>query len=133
MVWGLVLGNLIFFWAYEWLGFIPAILALGFYTLEPNLAAHSTLVTPDFAVACFVFAAVYFLWRSCRRLTLLDLAGLLLCSSLAVVSKFSGLVLVPVAAALLALSAAPAGPTIRRAAGIAGLMAVAILVGIWAT
>ena len=66
---GVVLGLLLFCWVGEWLGFRAAVVALGLYTIEPNIAAHSSLVTTDLGVTCFMFGAVYFLWRTSRRLT----------------------------------------------------------------
>ena len=41
VLWGVGLGILLFFWAHEWLGFTPAAIALAFYTIEPNIAAHA--------------------------------------------------------------------------------------------
>src|SRR5919112_6916769 len=43
LVWGLVLGLLLFNWTREWLGFRFAVLALCFYTVSPNIAAHASL------------------------------------------------------------------------------------------
>ncbi len=66
---GVLLGVFLFWWVDEWLGLLPAVAALAFYTLEPNIAAHAALVTTDLAVTCFMFGAVYFLWRTCRGVT----------------------------------------------------------------
>ena len=37
---GVVLGVLVYCWVAEWLGFRAAVVALGLYTIEPNIAAH---------------------------------------------------------------------------------------------
>ena len=66
---GLALGLLLFAWCYEWLGFVPAVFVLAFYTIEPNLVAHASLVTTDLGATCFMFGAVYFLWRTSTRYT----------------------------------------------------------------
>src|SRR6185436_6910661 len=42
---GVVLGVLLFCWVNEWLGFEAAAVALVLYAIEPNIAAHSSLVT----------------------------------------------------------------------------------------
>ena len=93
---GVVLGLLLFCWVGEWLGFRAAAVALGLYTIEPNIAAHSSLVTTDLGVTCFIFGAVYFLWRTSRRLTSRTSRGSSVCFVLAMLSKFSAAILGPV-------------------------------------
>ena len=61
---GVLLGLLLFCWTRESLGFWPAVMVLGLYTIEPNLLAHARLVTTDFGVTCFSFGTIYFLWRT---------------------------------------------------------------------
>jgi hypothetical protein len=100
---GIALGILIFCWVHEWLGFWPAVAALGFCAFEPNLLAHSSLVTTDFGVTCFIFGAAYFLWRLSRRISVANVAGLTTFSALALISKFSGVVLGPILIALIAV------------------------------
>jgi hypothetical protein len=104
VVLGVVLGVLLFCWVNEWLGFEAAVVALAFYTIEPNIAAHSSLVTTDFGVACFIFGAIYFLWRTCRRPSALNITGLTAFFVLAIISKFSALILGPIAVLLLAFA-----------------------------
>ena len=93
---GVGLGVLIFLWAREWLGFVPATLALAFFAIEPNLAAHSRLVTTDLASAFFIFSTVYCLWRSCREPSSANIAGLVISCSLAFVTKYSAVLLIPI-------------------------------------
>ncbi|MGD0651949.1 MAG: glycosyltransferase family 39 protein [Verrucomicrobiia bacterium] len=100
---GILLGVLIFSWVREWLGLSPAIIALAFYSVEPNILAHSSLVTTDFGTTCFLFGTLYSLWRTTRTLTSGNLAGLVFFLALSVVSKFSALVLGPIILALLAI------------------------------
>ena len=129
---GVLLGVLLFSWVLEWAGFLPALAALAFYTLEPNLAAHSSLVTTDAGATCFVFGAVYFLWRTCRQVTALNVSALAAFTALAVISKFSALLLAPVLAVLLAATVALGrGPTPKAALGIAGLLAAVSVGAIW--
>jgi len=98
---GIVLGVLIFSWAQELFGFWTAAAVLALYCLEPNILAHSSLVTTDLGVTCFIFGALYFLWRLTRTLTLGNAVGLASFFALAQVSKFSGLVLGPIVVVLL--------------------------------
>jgi len=100
---GVLLGVLVFCWAYELFGFWPAVAALALYTVEPNLLAHAGLATTDFGIACFLFGAVYFLWRTTRKLTVWNVVGLSLFVALAAVSKFSAILLAPILGLLLLL------------------------------
>ena len=132
VVWGVVLGILVFAWAYEWLGFVPAVLALIFYTLEPNIGAHASLTTTDFGVTCFTFGAVYFLWRTCRRPGRLNIAGLSIFVALGVVTKYSGLVLGPVVVLLLIVAGATRrGMSLKPAVVIAFVVLMTTVSVIW--
>jgi len=103
VVLGMVLGVLVFSWAQELFGFWTAAMVLALYCLEPNILAHSGLVTTDLGVTCFIFGALYFLWRLTRMLNFGNAVGLLVFFALAQVSKFSGLVLGPIVVLLLVL------------------------------
>jgi hypothetical protein len=146
---GVLLGIFLFFWARAWLGFWPAVIALSFYALEPNILAHSSLVTTDFGVTCFFFGAIYFLWRTSRSLSVWNIIGLSVLSALAVVSKYSGVLLGPVILILLlihSLRDAPWRCTIGHAREISTrwgrlaasglivlLIAIVCWAGIWAS
>ena len=132
VIWGVVLGILVFAWTFEWLGFVPAALALIFYTLEPNIGAHASLATTDFGIACCTFGSVYFLWRTLRRPGAFNVAGLSLFVALAVVTKFSGLVLAPVMLVLLVMAGMSGqGIAIRQAAGIVVIVLATTIVAVW--
>jgi hypothetical protein len=130
---GILLGILVFFWTYEWLGFTSAVWGLVFYTLSPNLAAHTSLVTTDVGITCFIFGTIYFLWRTSRRLSPFNLTGLSIFFALAIVTKFSGLILGPMVLALLTVAARQrTAITPLAAAAIVALLAVASLAAVWA-
>jgi hypothetical protein len=132
VVLGVVTGVILFFWAREWLGPGPAIAALAAYTLEPNLAAHASLVTTDMGVTCGVFAAVYFLWRLCRRPTLINVSAFVLCFVAALVTKFSAIVLAPIVVVLLAIAVVGTRTLPwRTAVWIAAGLAVATFCAVW--
>ena len=135
--WGVVLGLLLFWWVRELLGEAAAIAALAFYTISPNLAAHTPLVATDLGEAGFFFGAVFLLWRACRsprsRFPARDVALCAVCFSLAIVTKFSGLLLIPVAAILLVMAVVVRPEfTVKRAAVIAGTLAASALLIVWA-
>jgi 4-amino-4-deoxy-L-arabinose transferase-like glycosyltransferase len=130
---GVALGVLIFLWAREWLGLVPAVLALAFYTLEPNTAAHARLVTTDLGAALFFFATVYCLWRTCRRPSRGNIAALAACFALAFLAKYSAVILVPVVAILIgAALALRMGIRSRTAASIAAVLVVTTFAAVWA-
>ncbi len=91
-----VLGYFVFRWARELWGLQAGLVALFLYVLDPNILAHSQLVTTDLGVACLVFIATYFLWRFLRQRRNADLfvAGVLL--GLAQATKLSALLLLPI-------------------------------------
>ncbi len=133
---GILLGILLFAWANEWLGFGPAAGALALYACEPNLMAHSSLVTTDLGCTCFIFGTLYFLWRTSRRLSPGNLAGLALFFVLAIISKFTAVLLVPLVILLLGVGVSRSAPSQRRrqaalAAGIILGLAVLSWLAIW--
>jgi 4-amino-4-deoxy-L-arabinose transferase-like glycosyltransferase len=128
---GVALGFVLFFWARSWLGFVPAVVALACYTLEPNLLAHSSLVTTDLGVTCFTFGAVYCLWRIDRDGRWRHVALLAACVALAVLSKFSGLLLAPIIVLLLAVMVARRSLDAKRALAVLGIVAVVTLGAAW--
>jgi tetratricopeptide (TPR) repeat protein len=80
-----------------------------------------------------MFAAVYFLWRTCRRPTWANGFALSFAVAAAALTKFSGLVLAPIVIALLALAVwRRAGISLRRALAMAGLVALVSVIAIWA-
>ncbi len=90
-----LLGYFVFRWARDLWGVRAGLLALFLYVLDPNILAHSQLVTTDLGVACLIFVATYYLWRFLRwrRNTDLALAGVLL--GLAQATKLSALLILP--------------------------------------
>lgn len=129
---GVVLGILLFCWVREWLGFAPAAVALALYAMEPNIAAHAALVTTDLGVTCFMFGAVYFLWRASRRMTAGNAAGVAVFVALAVVTKFSAIVLLPILGLLLALAVWRGAITVRAAGSLIAVAAAATFAAVWA-
>jgi 4-amino-4-deoxy-L-arabinose transferase-like glycosyltransferase len=87
---------LIGWWTYRLWGFAAALLATALASLEPNLLAHSSLVTTDVGVALFMLLAVYLLWEYSKlpRWRLLTATGI--ATGLALVSKYSALLLLPI-------------------------------------
>ena len=99
-----LLGGLIFAWGRRLLGATAATGALLLYVFDPNILAHAPLVATDSGFAAFTVLFLFALWwylnhRSVRRLVLCGCAlGLMLAT------KFSAVILLPVALALLILA-----------------------------
>ncbi len=129
---GIALGVLVFFWTRDWLGFVPAAAALLLVVLEPNLLAHSSLVTTDLGVTTFAFGAIYFLWKTCERPSPGPALAAAACTGLAAASKFSAVLLGPIAVALLLGAVASRRLSLPAAAGVGALMLAAAVGAIWA-
>jgi hypothetical protein len=104
----LVLGGallaLIGWWAYRLWGPRAAVLALALTSLEPNLVAHASLVTTDIGAALFIFLTVYLLWEYLRAPTWWMLSLVSSATGLALVAKFSTILLIPLIPLLLGAS-----------------------------
>jgi hypothetical protein len=100
-----VLGCFVFRWARELWGVSAGLFALFLYVLDPNILAHSQLVTTDLGVTCLMFVATYFLWRffTQRRNGDLALCGVLL--GLALATKLSAPLLAPALALIVLIEA----------------------------
>lgn len=129
---GMLLGGLVFFWTLEWLGWRAALVALALYLTEPNIAAHAELVTNDLGVACFLFGSLYFLWRASRRWTRFDGLATAVFAACAILTKFSGVAVLPLIAALLAAAAVRGRIRPVNAAAIIAMLLVVAFVGAWA-
>jgi hypothetical protein len=92
-------------WAYRLWGAGAAILALALACFEPNLVAHSALVTTDIGVTLFIFLSIYLLWEYLQAPRWWLLAALGISSGLALASKFSAILLAPMIVLIMAQDA----------------------------
>src|SRR6266498_2021117 len=83
-------------WAYRLWGSGAAMLAVSIACFEPNVVAHSALITTDIGVSLFIFLAVYLLWEYVNSPTWARLFATGMCTGMALVSKFSALLLIPI-------------------------------------
>jgi 4-amino-4-deoxy-L-arabinose transferase-like glycosyltransferase len=100
---GGILTALIGWWAYRLWGSGAAILAMALASLEPNLVSHSSLVTTDIGVTLFIFFAVYLLWEYLHSPRWWLLVATSISTGMALLSKFSALLLIPMFALIVAL------------------------------
>lgn len=125
MAFTLALGALVFFWSRELFGARGALLTLVLYAFQPTFLGHGKQVTSDVQTAFFATAAVYCAWKALRADRAGWAAGAGLAVALALASKFTAVLLVPV---LAVLALVPGGPSPRRrAAGLLIALMVALL------
>jgi Dolichyl-phosphate-mannose-protein mannosyltransferase len=93
---GTLLVALVGWWAYRLWRDYAALLAIAVASVEPNLVAHSSLVTTDTGATLFIFLTVYLLWEYVRfpRWWVLSATGV--AAGMALVSKFSTVLLIPI-------------------------------------
>ena len=92
----LLLGGLVFLWTRRLFGRGAALFALFLYAFEPNIVAHSSLVTTDLGIACFFFLTVYGLFRLTERASASRLLVVVFAFALALVTKLSMAMLIPI-------------------------------------
>jgi hypothetical protein len=93
---GLALLLLLYWWAREMFGVTGAILAALLLSFDPNVIAHSGLVTTDVGESLFMFGTLFFLWRCWHRFSAVNMVLFILCFALAFVTKFSAIALLPI-------------------------------------
>ncbi len=101
---GGILVALTGWWAYRLWGNWAAILAMTLACLEPNFVTHSSLVTTDIGVTLFIFLTVYLLWEYLNFPKWWRLAVTGISTGMALLSKFSALLLLPMIALIVAAS-----------------------------
>jgi hypothetical protein len=131
-------GLYVYFWARDLFGVPSGLLALFLFAFCPNILAHSHLVTMDMPLASFGVASLYHAWRFTRSGKRAHLVGASGGLGLALASKFSAVVFLPVLVILLAAAAwrseRPAMPFAGRAESTGGRLArtvvtLAVLLG----
>jgi hypothetical protein len=146
LMWGVALGALIAVWSWQIAGASAAIIASVIYCLDPNFLGHAPLVKDDVPLALALAGLVWAVWRAGRRLTIGRAAWVALFLALGLNVKFSGVLLVPITAALLVTRALLPDPWIvtgrqqvtRSARLLAVLvmlagLAITSILGIWAS
>jgi 4-amino-4-deoxy-L-arabinose transferase-like glycosyltransferase len=99
----LVLGWFVYLWSRSLYGEAASILAVVLFSFCPNILAHARLITPDITVTTFSFIALYYFWRLLRNDSMGDAVLGGFCFGLALLSKFTSLLLWPVCLVLVLL------------------------------
>jgi hypothetical protein len=127
----LLLGALIFRWAGERFGIRAAIMALFLFAFDPNLLAHSVLITTDLGVTFFILLAVYSFDRWARRpsRTWLVICGVTF--GLTMAAKFTAVILIPVLVLLALVLGWRTRRMVRTLAALAAMFVIGAIV-VWA-
>jgi hypothetical protein len=131
----ILLGALIAFWAWRLAGPLAACVACAAYCLDPNFLAHGLLIKNDVAIALFVTALTYALWRVGRAATILNCCAVALLLGTALCTKYSGILGVPlVGIALISRALIPRDWQILRctARSFAARFLAAVAIGLFA-
>jgi 4-amino-4-deoxy-L-arabinose transferase-like glycosyltransferase len=92
----------VFLAAREWFGETAALIALVLVVFDPNILAHSALVTTDIGVSCFFVASVWMFYRYATRPTLARLLMAGVATGLLLATKHSGILIGPMLLLLVA-------------------------------
>ena len=95
IIFSCLVAFLVFYWARALYGFVPAVFSLLLYVLDPNIIAHSQLVTTDIYATGTVAFAFFWLWKFANDRT--GRNGLLCLFALGIsqVTKYTSIVLFP--------------------------------------
>lgn len=116
--------------AREWFGDAAALVALTLVVFDPNVLAHSALVTTDIGVSCFFVAAIWTFYRYVTRPTLIRLLLAGAATGLLLATKHSGILIGPMFVSLIAweVLASPTAERKRTALRLTGaLFAIVVL------
>ena len=134
----ILLGLLVFLAANEMFGVGAGFVALVLLVFEPNVLAHGAFVTTDVGVSCFFFASVYAFYRYCRVPSVERLLVTGLAVGLALATKHSAVLLLPMLVTLAAcevvfrFNGEERGKRALRLVGaLAGVAVIAVVV-LWA-
>jgi Dolichyl-phosphate-mannose-protein mannosyltransferase len=97
---GALLGVFLFLFGRRIVGEAAALGAVFLYALDPNVIAHSSLVTTDVGLAAFLLLFLFTLWRYLEEPGTARMIWCGIAMGLMLGAKYSGVFLLPVAAAL---------------------------------
>jgi tetratricopeptide (TPR) repeat protein len=105
LVLGATIGMILAIFTWQVGGSVAALIAVALFSLDPAFLAHAALLKNDVPIALIMLTLVWTLWHIGRRASIVTIVAAMLMSALTLTVKFSGIVLVPIAAALLMIRA----------------------------
>lgn len=107
VLFSMVVACCLYRWAKELYGEVSAVFALFLFTFEPNIIAHSQLITTDIFATGMMMMSVYSFWRFSRQRNWKHLVWFGLVLGLAQLAKYTAVFLYPVLAGMLLIFDAP--------------------------
>src|SRR5580765_6191248 len=92
---GTALAVYVFLFGRLLFGDYGALLGLLLFCFDPNMIAHSRIVSADLAWGAFFFITHYYFYRLLTEETLTNLLGVSIAAALTIAAKFSGLLVFP--------------------------------------
>ena len=122
----------VFVVAREWFGPVAGLVALTLVVFDPNVLAHSALVTTDIGVSLFFLACTYAFYRYVKRPSPRRLIWAGMLAGLLLATKHSGILLAPMLVMLIAWEAwvAPEGKRGRTGKRLFGALAAIVVIGV---
>jgi 4-amino-4-deoxy-L-arabinose transferase-like glycosyltransferase len=107
LIFSMMIALLVFHWSKSLYGTIPAFVSLSLYIFDPNIIAHSQLVTTDIYAAGMTALVFYCLWAFAHSRTLKN--GLIFAFALGLsqLAKYTTIVLIPMSLLVLFLHDLP--------------------------
>lgn len=107
MLFSLIPALVIFLWAKELYGFLSGLLSLILYTWDPNIIAHSQLVTTDIFAVGMIVLSTFILWRFSERRNWQHALVLALVLGLSQLAKYTCIFLYPLFFLLIVIRDSP--------------------------
>lgn len=92
----MILALYIFYWAKQLYGIKSGLLAIGLYTFSTSIISQSNLAMTDFTVTFFIFTTMYYYWKFSLSNKNIHLFLASIFFGFAMLSKLTGLILIPV-------------------------------------
>lgn len=126
------LSLMVFAAARAWFGTAAGLAALVLVSFDPNVLAHSALVTTDIGVSLFFLASIFAFYRYVQQPNVVKLAVAGVAAGLLLATKHSGILLAPMLLVLMAWEIAftPKGARGRTAGRMCGAFAAIVVVGV---
>jgi hypothetical protein len=102
---GMLLGALIGYWSYQLSGPAAAIIAVALFSFDANFLAHAPIVKSDVPLALLLLVLAYSIWRLGKRFSWARAIFIGAVCGIAINTKFSGFLLLPILAVLLFIRA----------------------------
>jgi tetratricopeptide (TPR) repeat protein len=102
---GVAVGCVLAAFAWQIGGALAGLIAVVLFAFDPTFLAHSAQIKNDVPVTLVTIALTWTLWRLGQRASIYTIAAFAIASALTLTVKFSGILLIPIASALLIIRA----------------------------